>query len=233
MPLEIVPGIYQLRAYACQVFALLEDHQVTLIDAGGPGSGRLVLRQLRQLGRGPEEIKNIVLTHYHIDHRGAADELRRASGATVYIHELEAPYLRGERPFPNPVQSATLARLTDPLFVAMRGRPVPAVSLTDAQSLPILGGLSIHHVPGHTQGSIALSLPDQGILFSGDAMGFGRRELEIPDRLVSEDTDQARDSIERMARLDVDTICFSHFLPLRHGAHDALHKLVSSWADEA
>ena len=233
MPLEIVPGIFQLQAISCQVFALLEDHQVTLIDAGGPGTGRLVLRQLRELGRAPDEIKQIVLTHYHIDHRGAAEELRQASGATVFIHEVEAPYLRGERPYPNPVQSRPLARLTDPLFTAMRGRPVPVEELTDAQSLSVMGGLHIHHAPGHTQGSIALSLPDQGILFSGDAMGYSRRELEVPDRLGSEDTDVARESIERLARLEVDSICFSHFQPMRRGARDALQKLVSSWAGEA
>src|SRR4051794_33592634 len=101
---EIAPGIHQLRAVACQVFAILDEDGVTLIDTGAPGSGWMVLRQLRQLGRSPAEIKRIILTHYHIDHRGAVPEIRAVSDAPVLIHASEAPYMRGRIPFPNPVR---------------------------------------------------------------------------------------------------------------------------------
>src|SRR5437660_887954 len=97
--IEIGPHIYQLQAFGAHVFALL-DERVTLIDSGGPGSGRLILRQLRKLGREPSAIARVVLTHYHIDHRGAADELVRASGARVFIHHSEAAHARGEVPYP-------------------------------------------------------------------------------------------------------------------------------------
>ena len=64
--MQITPTVHQLHAIGCDVFALLGE-QVTLIDAGWPGSGWLVLRQLRKLGRQPEEVERIVLTHYHIE----------------------------------------------------------------------------------------------------------------------------------------------------------------------
>src|SRR5262245_48019701 len=114
-PVEIVPHVHQLRAFGAQVFALL-DNKITLIDTGSPGSGRYILRQIRALGRDPSEIDRIVLTHYHIDHRGAADEVLRATGARVLIHASEAPYVRGQRLYPNPVQQSRRGTLVAPLM---------------------------------------------------------------------------------------------------------------------
>jgi hypothetical protein len=41
---------------------------------------------------------------------------------------------------------------------------------------------------------------------------------------------EARRSVARLAELDVDTICFAHFPPLREGARDALRGLAEVWA---
>ena len=111
----------------------------------------------------------------------------------------------------------------------MRGRPLSVTAVEDGESLEVLGGLQVHHSPGHTRGSIALTLPDRGLLFSGDVMGYSRHELELPDSLVSEDVETARASLERLARLDIDAICFSHFQPMRQGAHEAMKKMVGAW----
>jgi len=229
---EVAPRIHQLQAVACQVFALLDDDGVTLVDTGAPGSGRWVLRQLRQLGRRPEDVRRIVLTHYHIDHRGAADELRRATGARVYIHASEAPFLRRQTRYPNPVQTPLLRALASPFVALSHGRPVPAVELNDGDTLPTLGGVQVLHTPGHTRGSVALLVPSLGLLLSGDTMGFRRRRLEEPEARVSEDAASARSSLERLAAIDVDTICFSHFQPLRGGARGALEALVATWSEE-
>ena len=228
----MAPGVHQLRALACQVFALLERDQVTLIDSGAPGSAPLILRQLRDLGCEPSAVTRVILTHYHIDHRGAAADLRRATGAEVLIHADEAPYLRGDRPYPNPVQDPLRAVLVAPLMAACRGSPLPVQEVNEGDLLDVMGGLRVHHTPGHTRGSIALSLPAQGLLFSGDAMGFRHRRLEPPDWLVSEDTATARASIERLASLDIETICFSHFPALQRHARAELRKLVGAWSGE-
>ena len=229
--MEIAPGVHQLRALGCQVFALL-DEDITLIDAGYPGSGRWVLRQLRALGRAPADVTRIILTHYHIDHRGAADELRRATGARVFVHAAEAPYLRGLCPYPNPIQTPPLSLLAGPLVAAMRGRPLQVDELTDGQVLAPMGGVQVLHSPGHTRGSVTLLIPQRGLLFSGDSMGFRRGVLEVPDRNVSEDVELAKVSLERLAAIDVETICFSHFGPLQRGARPALERLVAQWSTE-
>src|SRR5436309_6105012 len=49
------------------------------------------------LGIAPSDVERIVVTHYHLDHRGALNELQRATGASVLVHSSEAPFFRGEQ----------------------------------------------------------------------------------------------------------------------------------------
>jgi glyoxylase-like metal-dependent hydrolase (beta-lactamase superfamily II) len=231
MPLEIAPGVYQLRAIACQVFAIV-GRDVTLIDAGAPGGGRLVLRQLRQLGIAPGDVRRIVLTHYHIDHRGAVREIQLATGAKLLAHASEAPYLRGQVPYPNPVQFGPLREVAGRFLGMVRGQPLQLQELQDGEVLNVRDGLRVLHAPGHTRGSIALYIEGQRLLLAGDTMGFKRRILEAPDPKVSEDVNLARASLERLAGLDVETIAFAHFAPLLAGGQRRLDELVATWSTE-
>jgi glyoxylase-like metal-dependent hydrolase (beta-lactamase superfamily II) len=232
--MEIAPHVHQLWGLGCQVFAIV-GARVTLIDAGAPGNGRLVLRQLKALGIQPGDVQRIIVTHHHLDHRGAVNELRRATGAEVLVHASEAPFFRGEAPYPNPVNRShapRLAALTDAFFAVTRGRPLPVREVNDGDTLEVLEGLRILHAPGHTQGSLVLWLPEQHLLFAGDAMGFRRSRLETPDPRVTEDLALAMASLERLAGLDVEAICFSHFRPLPSGGRQALEELVAGWSEE-
>jgi glyoxylase-like metal-dependent hydrolase (beta-lactamase superfamily II) len=102
----------------------------------------------------------------------------------------------------------------------------------DGEVLDVRNGLRILHSPGHTQGSIALYLEDEHLLLAGDTMGFKRRILEVPDPHVSEDLPRARVSLERLAALDVETICFAHFEPLMEGGQRRIEQLVATWSTE-
>jgi len=88
------------------------------------------------------------------------------------------------------------------------------------------------HSPGHTRGSVVLWSPERRLLLAGDVMGFRRDQLEVPDPRVTEDSRLAMASLERLAGLDIDAICFSHFQPLRSGARPALERLDGSWSEE-
>ena len=166
---EIAPRVHQLKAFGAQVFALL-DNRVTYRHRVA-GSGRFILRQLRKLGREPGDVERIILTHYHIDHRGAADELVRVTGAQIYIHRSEAPYARGgfrTRTLFSPCCDQPYWRCSFQLC----GRPFAVEELCEADVIDVLGGLRVVHTPGHTRGSVALLLPEQRLMFSGDTMGF-------------------------------------------------------------
>src|SRR5450759_107784 len=74
--------------------------ELVVIDPGMPSDLRRVASRIKSLGRSPEEVTAIVLTHFHVDHAGSARALKQMSGATVYLHTDEPPYLQGEKAVP-------------------------------------------------------------------------------------------------------------------------------------
>jgi glyoxylase-like metal-dependent hydrolase (beta-lactamase superfamily II) len=142
----------------------------------------------------------------------------------VHIHPADAARLRtGLRDvIANPVPGQLLAFLTRPLK-----DPRP---LLHGDVLPPLGGLHVVHTPGHTPGSVCLYAPGLRLLFTGDVLQFRQGRLTRPHPVFSDDLAEARRSLERLAELDVDTICFAHYPPLRGGVHEALQELAEVWA---
>jgi len=211
---EVVPGLYQVRTRASRAYLLVDDG-ITVVDTGAPGSGERILTAVREIGRSPDDIRDIIITHAHLDHVGGLPELQRWVPARTGIHLAEARDVEGDGPLPSPFAHALLARICEPYL--LRVDPGPAridVYLRDGDEFPALGGMRIIHVPGHTPGSIALHFPQRGVLIVGDAMQYRFGRLMPPHRLFTRDMAQAAASIRRLAELDFDTLCFSHFRPI-------------------
>jgi glyoxylase-like metal-dependent hydrolase (beta-lactamase superfamily II) len=66
-------------------YLVTADGAAMLVDASTPAIAPKVLAKLAELDA---QLRLIVLTHYHFDHVGAADPLRRATGARVAIHQV-------------------------------------------------------------------------------------------------------------------------------------------------
>ncbi len=87
--------------------------------------------------------------------------------------------------------------------------------LADGDALDFGGGARVVHVPGHTDGSIAVHLPCHGVLFTGDTVaGVGRVMPGVFN------TDRARlvRSVRRLASLAPSTVCLGHGDPLTEDA---------------
>lgn len=217
--MEIVPGLRSVRLLGSKAFLFLED-EITLVDAGLRGSGRMLRRYLDDLGRSPKEIGRIVCTHGHPDHIGGVQEIVAMSGADVRMHEADVARLRiglrevlqGLRP------SAIVAALTT--------GPEGANHLADGAVLPVLGGVRVVHTPGHTPGSVCLYVERHRLLIAGDVLQVDRGRLTLPSYVFTESMDEARRSIARLATLDVETICFAHYPTWREGGGEALRDLA-------
>ena len=163
---KIFPDVTLISGLAGEQCYLIEGREkALLIDAlSGIGSLRAFVRELTDL---PVEL---VLTHNHVDHIGAAFEYGKA-----YIHPEDIPglYEMGD----------ASARLGFVDSQPRAGRP-PLLPEDVTPSVPIrtfpanegtvfdLGGkaLEVIHVPGHTWGSIVLLDRAQRVIYSGDAV---------------------------------------------------------------
>ncbi len=215
---EIVPGVRMYRIRRANVVAILES-RVTLIDAGLPGTTRLLERALAASGRSLDDVERVVCTHGHPDHAGGAAQLARL-GADILMHGADAGTLATG--FGDVLRRPSRGRF----FAAMTPEPPVTTSIADGEIVPALGGLEVIHTPGHTPGSVCLWAARDGLLFVGDVLQYRFGRISFASRLYSDDHAAARRSVKRLAGLDVRTVVFGHYPPLTVGAPHALARLA-------
>ncbi|WP_435878335.1 MBL fold metallo-hydrolase [Streptomyces bobili] len=101
--IALLPRLHLLRFPVGQAYLWRDADELTLADAGPPGSGRAIADAVTALGHDPAAVRRVVLTHFHEDHAGGAAELAALTGARVLAHAAEAAVLRREVPAPEPV----------------------------------------------------------------------------------------------------------------------------------
>jgi glyoxylase-like metal-dependent hydrolase (beta-lactamase superfamily II) len=206
--MQVAEGIHKVDGVRISnAYLVVADEGLLLVDSGmGRHAGR-IMRLIDSLARRPEELRYVVLTHWHIDHLGSVAEVKRLTGARVAIHELDAPVLAGgELPKKG-------RRAMGLMFRLFRFRPIePDLRLRDGDTI---GGLRVLHVPGHTDGSIAL-LRDDGVAFTGDALlGDRHGQVKGPDLRLSLDPERATASAEKLQALPISLVLPGHGAPAR------------------
>jgi len=152
---EILPvGMLQCN---CSVFGDETTREAIVIDPGAEVDQIVALLERHRL-----KLKAIVITHAHIDHVGGAAELKRRTGAPVWMNaedrllydnlDMQAAWLAVETPERTPID------------VDAREGLKLRVGASEFQVL---------HTPGHSRGSISLWLPGENKLVAGDTLFYG------------------------------------------------------------
>jgi glyoxylase-like metal-dependent hydrolase (beta-lactamase superfamily II) len=198
-----------------------DNSEISIIDAGMPGNAFKILNQISEMGISPEKIKYIILTHSDIDHMGSVADLKIATGALVAIHEIEVPYLLGEK-------KKKLKGIIGGLIVLIFGilikfiKPqniVPDIILKEGA---FIGGLKVIYTPGHTDGSIAL-YDAETVLFSGDAIITDKHSNIIGfNKIATSDTLEAAKTINKIKNLKFKVLLPGHGSPVLKNASDKL-----------
>ena len=233
---EVLPGVYavKIRGGYVNAYFILHD-EVVLVDSGLPRQADTILRAVRAAGRQPDDLRHVLITHHHVDHAGSLAALVQISGAAVYVHPLDAPIVRGDREVPGPNPKSRVGRVLGPLVMRLTPRRLPSVvidhEVTDGEKLALAGGITVVHTPGHTAGHTAYLWPERGgVLFVGDAAGNLLGRLGPPFGMFTEDMDQARQSLRKIAALEFETACFGHSGVIKGKAHVAFRRYVEKMA---
>jgi glyoxylase-like metal-dependent hydrolase (beta-lactamase superfamily II) len=212
---RLAPDLYRVAASRMAAVHLVVGEVPTLIDAGPPGRGPAIERELVQLGIKP---MRILLTHGDPDHVGGIDHLRAAFGAEVW-----AP--TAEREMIDRTGWAGLPRRRRILMRAFfGGTPAPVVDHWFEAGTSFDGVTSVP-APGHTPGHVVYEW--DGWLVAGDAFVTGPRFRES-FAIFTLDRAQSRRTIEKLAARRPRAATSSHGAP----ANDAtakLEALIATW----
>lgn len=197
---------------AIAVYLAPHPQGVVLVESG-PGSTIPSLQAgLRAHGFTEADVTDVLLTHIHLDHAGAAGWLAR-QGARIHVHPNGAPHLLDPQKL---LQSA--ARIYGDQMETLWGEflPVPAGSLHVLQDQEVLEieGLCFRalNTPGHANHHYAYRFED--ICFTGDIGGVrlaGLRHLRLPMPPPELQLEQWRQSLLRLQQEDFARIAPTHF----------------------
>jgi hydroxyacylglutathione hydrolase len=162
----MIHEIFPVGPLACNCSILADEGSLraTVIDPGAD-----IARILAVLEKHHLTVEQIIITHAHIDHVGGAVQLKRLTGAPIYMNQNDLPLLKmmdmqaGWLGVPAPEVAAPDVDASDLLALTIAGEP--------AQVL---------HTPGHTEGSICVHLPRPHLLLAGDTLfagSIGRTDL--------------------------------------------------------
>ncbi len=225
---EVVRGVYQVGLRGVNVFLIDAGDGLVLVDAGLKGSPPRITEAIYSLGRLPQDVVAIVVTHTHRDHVGGLAEMKRRTGAEVWMHPADAALVRDGvygRPFGRGYDRASRAISgAMNLMPPAKGAPVAvAHEVSDGDVLPF-DGLRAVHTPGHTAGHLALLLPREGgVLFVGDA---ATNVLHPGLSTGNEDVAAAWLGLRKLAALDFEVACFAHGRTLCGQASETFRELV-------
>lgn len=203
---------------------------LSIVDAGLTGKGSYKADAIRKLGIEPADVRRVIMTHTHLDHIGCLAELQKAfPGAELWVHKLEADLLEkgddrgvyGMEMFKGMCQMQF--GLAPDAFKFKVDR-----KLEGGETLEIGGMIwDVLHIPGHSMGGIALYEPVAKILIPGDVVysdyAIGRFDL------FGADAAQLKDSLNKLAKIDVDILLPGHNQIAKGVPADYIRKTIKMW----
>jgi glyoxylase-like metal-dependent hydrolase (beta-lactamase superfamily II) len=209
--LEIAKGVYQIPVMPRQTINTYLLGSV-LVDAGIRSSGNKILKALN--GR---KLTAHALTHAHPDHQGASAFLCQKLGIPFWVSAAdqaaaESGNTTATMPNPNhPIARLEQAHLSGP------GHPVDKI----LQEGDWVEDFLVLETPGHSAGHLSFWRESDGVLIVGDVLRNMNYlttlpKLGEPPAMYTPDIAQNRRSIQKIAALQPNIVCFGHGPALRN-----------------
>ena len=218
MKIEIIDLDFMNTGQVIASFLLLgeEGASAALVETGPTNCLDRLTAGLKDRGVSYEDVRQVYLTHIHLDHAGASGHLSGVlPNATFYVHEIGYPHLADPSKL---VKSAT--RIYGERMEELWGeaRPVPEDRikvLKDGEETETAGGVLVaHDTPGHAYHHLAYLEPGSGALFTGDVAGIrlpGQSYVRPPTPPPEIDVEAWVQSINYIRQIDPASLWPTHF----------------------
>lgn len=143
---------------------IIVQEEITIIDSGVSGSENFIFKYLKDIGRKPEEVSKLLITHAHPDHIGSAKAIQNQTGCNIGAHKNAIRWIENielqnqERPIPG--------------FFELVGGSAKVNFIFENDEVLNLGNvrLQIFDTPGHSNDSVSFFEESSRILITGDVI---------------------------------------------------------------
>lgn len=199
--MKITDGVHLIDGTMANCYFIENDGKGILIDAGTKGSAKKILEFLKS---NSFKLDTVLITHYHMDHRGGLARVHSALKPKIYVPDLEVDVVKGKE---KPKSSNTFMSK----MVGSIAHPEPVEDVLPASKFKS-DSIEVIETHGHTPGSTSYFLKEKGILFVGDALVNSNGELKI-NKTFTQDFDEAEKSRKTILESGAKLILSGHGQP--------------------
>lgn len=189
--LQVQPTIVNVGYQSTNFWVVSAGTSRILVDLGWPGMWGELKANLNRMGVPLSEIKYGLATHYHIDHAGAAQDLKLA-GVPLLVMDVQAEWVPRMKQY---------IKATD-RFTDIIAHDNVVISCAESRAFLAKIGIAgeIVHTPGHSDDHVTLLL-DNGAAFTGDLN---------PIAMMSENAEVAKASWQLLVERGMNTVYPGH-----------------------
>ncbi|WHY13180.1 MBL fold metallo-hydrolase [Peribacillus frigoritolerans] len=198
---------------------IISKNELTLVDTGYPNFLLFIENEILKNGHDMKNLKNIIITHYDIDHIGSLYDFKeKYPHINMIASEVESKYISGEMKSERLVQAEEM----------LENMPIQEIEFGKwfIQQLKNLKHVSIDEkvhdgdwildnecrvvaTPGHTSGHISLYFPRLKSVIAGDAAVIENRELVIANPHFCLNVEKAEQSLRKIKDLQAEN-CYCY-----------------------
>ncbi|EMY75972.1 metallo-beta-lactamase domain protein [Leptospira weilii serovar Ranarum str. ICFT] len=224
---EVFPGLYTIDCdyispgVAC-AYLVLEGEEAAFVENNTNRAVPILLEELRKVGRKPEDVKYIIVTHVHLDHAGGTGLLaKHCPNATVLAHPKAARHLVN----PERLIQSSIQVYGEENFKKLYGEilPVPkerVISPEDGEE--IRWGKRIfkfYYTRGHANHHFCIYDSLSNGIFTGDSFGLGYKDFAVgknpilyPSTTPTDfDSEEAMNTVDKILSTGADKAYLTHF----------------------
>lgn len=218
---KIIDGLHQINLGFVNAFVI--DHgDLTLIDTGVPGSENKIIEALHEINKDAGDIRQIIITHAHLDHCGSLAALKKETEAKVFMHAIDAALFE-KGLAKRPEFKAGPGIINQLMFNLMiknlpfQVSPVEVDQKLSGSDIVKIGhdALHVYHAPGHSAGQCVFYWKQRHLLFAADAAS---NVMILNPSPGYEDWQTGKRSLQKISEIPFEIAVFGHGKPILNNA---------------